>query len=199
MDEVFFNFFENPPKIGYIPSCSDLDRFYYRKQKEWYDNIGENELFYFDLDKEFDDSKTEELLSCDAIFLSGGDTRYFLNNIRKRGFIEKLRDFTSRGGVLIGASAGSIIMTPNIDITELDHGHNTKKLEDMSALKLVDFEFFPHLDEINIKEAINYSKKKRGIVYACEDGDGIIVNNEEVIFFGKVLKIEGGNITTINE
>ena len=157
-------------------------------------------MFYFDLDKEFDESKTEDLLNCDVIFLSGGDTRYFLKNLQDRNFISKIHNFVKKGGVLVGASAGSILMTPNINITELDHGHNTAKLKDMSALNLVDFEFYPHLNwnyDQTLNEIKKYSLISKSIIYGCEDRDGIIVNNDDIQFYGNVLRIENGNITSV--
>jgi len=90
-------------------------------------------LLYFDVDKEYDEKKIEELLACDAIFLSGGNTYYFLNSLRKRKFLPKLREYVRIGGILIGVSAGSIIMSKTIDITTL-HDENTIGLKDYTAL-----------------------------------------------------------------
>lgn len=47
--------------------------------------MGINDLLYFDLDDEYDDTKISEILSCDVIHLSGGNTFYFLSLMQKRG------------------------------------------------------------------------------------------------------------------
>jgi dipeptidase E len=187
------------PRLAYIPSQSDLQRKYFNQKVEWYKQFGITDLLYFDVDKEYDEKKIDELLACDAIFLSGGNTYYFLNSLKKRNFLSVLRDYVKKGGVLIGVSAGSIIMSKTIDITTL-HDENTIGLKEYTALGLVDFEFFPHLDH-NKKQFLEnlkkYSIKSKSVIYACKDGDGIIVNDHEINFFGEVLKIKNGEISTL--
>ena len=98
------------PRLAYIPSQSDLQRKYFNQRVEWYKLFGITDLLYFDVDKEYDEKKIEELLACDAIFLSGGNTYYFLNSLKKRKFLPKLREYVRIGGILIGVSAGSILL-----------------------------------------------------------------------------------------
>ncbi|MBU4510803.1 Type 1 glutamine amidotransferase-like domain-containing protein [bacterium] len=187
------------PRLAYIPSQSDLQRKYFNQKVEWYKQFGITDLLYFDVDKKYDEKKIDELLACDAIFLSGGNTYYFLNSLKKRKFLPKLREYVRIGGILIGVSAGSIMMSKTIEITAL-HDKNTTGFKDYSALDLIDFEFFPHLDH-NMKQYLEdlkkYSIKNNSVIYACKDGDGIIVNNHEIKFFGEVLKIKNGEISRV--
>ena len=187
------------PRLAYIPSQSDLQRKYFNQKVEWYKQFGITDLLYFDVDKEYNEKKIDELLACDAIFLSGGNTYYFLNSLKKREFLPKLREYVRTGGILIGVSAGSIIMSKTINITTL-HDENTIGLKDYTALGLVDFEFFPHLDH-NMKQYLEdlkkYSIKSNLVIYACKDGDGIIVNDYEIKFFGEVLKIKNGEVSRV--
>ena len=200
VDEASMNLFTSKnPKIAYIPSQSDdQEKTWFKKKAEWYKQFGITDLFYFDVDKKYDEEKINELLSCDGIFLSGGNTYYFLNSLKKRNFLQLLQDYVEKGGVLIGVSAGSIIMSKTINITTL-HDENTIGLKNYSALGLVNFDFFPHLDhdkEKYLKEIVEYSKTSKSVIYACKDGDGIIVEGNNMQFFGEVLKIENGEITT---
>jgi len=112
------------PRLAYIPSQSDFERKYFNQKVEWYKQFGITDLLYFDVDKEYDEKKNDELFACDAIFLSGGNTYYFLNSLKKREFLPKLREYVRKGGILIGVSAGSIIMSKTVDITTL-HDENT--------------------------------------------------------------------------
>jgi len=187
------------PRLAYIPSQSDLQRKYFNQKVEWYKKFGITDLLYFDVDKEYDERKIDELLACDAIFLSGGNTYYFLNTLKKRKFLPILIEYVWKGGILIGVSAGSIIMSKKINITTL-HDENTIGLKDYTALGLVDFEFFPHLGH-NMKQFLEnlkkYSIKSNSVIYACKDGDGIIVNDHEIKFFGEVLKIKNGEVSRV--
>ena len=159
---------------------------------------------YFDIDQEYDKWKIDELLACDAIFLSGGNTYYFLNSLHKHNLIPVLQWFVEKGGVLLGVSAGSILMSKSIAITTIDEDiwgdQNTIGLQNLSSLGLNDFEFFPHFDKTDdeiIKRLKQYSKTSKLLIYACNDGDGIVINNENIQFFGEVMKIENGDIEVV--
>jgi len=47
-----------------------------------------------------------------------------------------------------------------------------------------------------LEDLKKYSIKSNSVIYACKDGDGIIVNAHEINFFGNVLKIQNGEIST---
>jgi len=185
------------PKIGYIPSCSDVNRKYFNERKEHYRKLGITDLIYFDLDKEYDESKLCELLTCDAIHLSGGDTYNFLKLIKKRNFDKTIIEYVNNGGILIGISAGAMIMSHNIDICWYD---NLEELSnhDTDSLGLTNFEFMPHFERgtMGIERLIMYSRVKSTTVYACNDGEGIIVNGNEIKAIGNVIKIVNGVIAT---
>jgi len=184
------------PKIGYLPSSSDPQRKYFNEVKNYYAKYGVSQFLYFDLDKEFDKSKIPQLKDCDAIHLSGGNTFYFLYSIKKRRFLKFLQEYAKSGRVLIGVSAGAIIMTPSINTSyalHLQKGDldklNKAGLKNFNALNLVNFEFIPHFDEKENGNFVkNYSSKRENPVYACNDGSGIIVNEEKTIFYGKVFR-----------
>lgn len=191
-------FTSNHPQLAYIPSQSDPKRKYFNQKVKWYQQFGISNLLYFDIDQEYDDKKLNQLLHCDGIFLSGGNTYYFLNSLKKRNFLPILRKYVEKGGILIGVSAGSRIMSKTINITTLLEEDNTN-LKDYSALGLINFEFFPHLNHNEkkyLKKIVEYSKTNKSIIYACKDGDGIIINDNNMQFFGEVLKIDNGKITT---
>jgi len=180
-----------------------MSRKYFNQKVEWYKQFGITDLLYFDIDQEYNEEKISDLLSCDALFLSGGNTYYFLNSLKNRNFISVIKSFVEKGGILIGVSAGSIIMSKTISVTSIDDDiggdQNSVGLKDFSALGLNDFEFFPHFDINNdetTKRLKEYSKTSKSVIYACKDGDGIIVENDNMQFFGEVLKIENGEITT---
>lgn len=56
-----------------------------------------------------------------------------------------LRDWALAGGILIGVSAGAILMAPTIATEALFISLRHEDLTDGDAVGLVPFEFFPHL------------------------------------------------------
>lgn len=200
IDKIWLNqFFTNRvPTIAYIPSCSDSPGYpWYAKKKAWYEQFGVKDLFYFDLDLEFDSNKITKLLSHDVIHLSGGNTFYFLNSIKKRNFIPILEKYISNGGVIVGVSAGAIVMSKDIAIANFGD-QNEIGLQDLSALNFCNFDFHPHFDKNNLElidKLKNYSITNQSIIYACQDGDGIIIDENSIEFFGEILKIDQGVVS----
>ena len=180
------------PSIGYIPSCSDLTRKYFNPKVQYYNELGISDIQYFDLDKEYNEAKINDVFNCDAIHLSGGNTFYFLHLLRKRNLIKLLKLYVEQGGILIGISAGSIIVTKTIDIAQFGD-ENLVGIDDKSSLGLVDFEFMPHWSEDESIKYLDllkdYSKSKNTTVYACADSDGIVIDGDDIKFIGNIIKI----------
>jgi dipeptidase E len=182
-------------KVGYIPSTSDRERRHFKIKKEWYMKYGVNNFIYFDLDEEYDESKVSELFKCDLIHLSGGNTFNFLENIRKRNFKNFLVEYLSKGGVLVGVSAGSYVMTPTIKLTTLYK--EEPPIMDYTGMSLVDFEFLPHYQEKEnyLDMFLEYSKENDGrTVYLCKDNSGVYVNDSEIELIGDIITIRNGEI-----
>lgn len=179
------------PIIGYIPSNADPQRKYYNERQEYYSRLGMDLKVYFELDKEYHPNLLESLLSCDAIHLSGGNTYYFLRWLHKRKMLLPLRQYVKQGDVLIGVSAGSILMTPDISICPLYVDEPREVETDFSALNLVDFAFAPHFGERSPDLAAlrEYSREHRTVVYACRDSGGIVIIDDNVKCVGDVVKV----------
>jgi dipeptidase E len=186
------------PKMGYIPSSSDPQRFWYKQKQSYYAPLGINLALYFEIDVNYDAQKLDELLTCDAIHLSGGNTYHFLYWLRARGLITPLHDYVTRGGLLVGTSAGAILMTPEIGTAALcgDAPLPGEEMTDLSALSLVDFGFLPHINQIESATALlkEYSYKHQSVIYGCQDGDGIIVKGDRVEYIGNFQKAIDGKL-----
>jgi dipeptidase E len=185
-------FNKSNPQIGYIPSASDAERRYFQECKSYYSRIGMDLEVYFELDNEWKPDLLKSLLDCNAIHLSGGNTYYFLHWLRRRNMIDTLIKYVDRGGVLIGVSAGSILMTPDISTSALCGDEVMDGETDFSGLGLVDFSFVPHFGDIpaDIDDLKQYSRDKQMRVYAASDSGGIIVLENEVTCIGDVIEID---------
>lgn len=178
------------PRIAWIPSDFKNNSAWFQSKISYYTQYNATLEEPVQFAAILLESELQNLFSYDAIHLSGGDTSSFLELLRKHNLIPRIQDFVARGGVLIGQSAGSIIMTPNI-FTAYDCG-DERPLEpfDHTALGLVDFAFMPHFEpelEPRCKElALELNLR----VYACKDGDGIVVNGDEIKLMGDVLEFK---------
>ncbi|MBZ9686338.1 Type 1 glutamine amidotransferase-like domain-containing protein [Clostridium estertheticum] len=188
-------FLDKKYTVSYIPSMSDRKLKYFEKAKMELGKYGNFHFKYFDIDDFCNVAKIEKIFKSDIIYLSGGNTYYFLNNLKKRYLITRLRKYVENGGHIIGLSAGAILMSKDISSAKFGD-KDIVGLSDLSSLALVDFDFMPHWnkDSIYLDDLKDYSKSTGNTVYACNDGDGIIVMENKVHFYGDVKMIKQGEM-----
>ncbi|GGD01256.1 hypothetical protein GCM10007216_34960 [Thalassobacillus devorans] len=182
------------PLLGYIPSQTDSDGTYYYTMKNRLDRLGFFDYVYCDIDEAFETRVLGNLGNCDAIFLSGGNTFHFLARLRERQMLDWLRSYVDRGGVIIGVSAGAMIMTENIKTAEFVDvkylGSSPLSPSQYTALGLVDFYFYPHwIEEPSQHRAINELKRSDNTaIFACLDGGGIVIDGDIREYFGHLIE-----------
>ncbi|UYZ23785.1 Type 1 glutamine amidotransferase-like domain-containing protein [Mesobacillus jeotgali] len=180
-------------RLAYIPSRTDKERWYFDKAKPEFSEMDITDFFYFDVDEDFESSQLVEFTSCDAIFLSGGNTYQFLKNLKDRNIFKHIKQMVNEGKPLIGVSAGSMIMSKSIKIAAF-HDENEVQLNELSGLELVDFEFMPHWnrEKDQLEELLKYSLTQEESIFTCNDGDGIVIEGDEIEFYGDIKEIRKG-------
>ena len=186
-------------KIAYIASTPQNEqRTWFLETVKEYQNIDSLiTLEYFDLGEKFSDKDLKKVLNFGIIHLSGGNTFEFLNYINKRNFKKILITHLNNDGLIIGVSAGSIVLPPNINVCNLPEGdENLVGLQNLTALNLVNFEFYPHFtgNKKYLEEIKKYSKTSNNPVYVCSDKNGIFVDNQKVEILNNILKVQLGKI-----
>lgn len=191
-------------QITFIPSCSYDSEIDFIDFVEHYRKFNIKKFINFPIDIPFSDLLKDQALQSDIIFLGGGNTYYFLKELRKNKILTPLKKFVKKGGILAGESAGAIITTPNIDmagVPEFDKDENEDGVRNFKALNLVPFEFFPHYkNSKRYKEELSkISKQMKKQIYACADGGGLIINGGELKPIGKVYHFHRGEINIVNK
>jgi dipeptidase E len=191
------------PLVTFIPSSSYLSEQEFKAFIRHYSKYKIRKFLHFPVDIPFDNILMNEVFKSDVIHLAGGNTFYFLNSLRKNRLLNELKKFAERGGILTGLSAGAIIMTENISTAgypDFDRDENEVGLKNLSALNLVDFLFFPHFRNSDRYDNAfkRFSKLSNKNIFACPDGSGIVINEEETSFMGRVFLFSNGNKITIN-
>ncbi|WP_051353341.1 Type 1 glutamine amidotransferase-like domain-containing protein [Thalassobacillus devorans] len=184
---------KDKPKLGYIPSQTDPEGTYFYPAKQQLEQAGFVDYLYFDVDQAFEKKLLGNLGNCDAIFLSGGNTFYFLNRLRERNMLSWLREYAEKGGVLIGVSAGAMILTESILAAEYvdakylagSYLHPTE----YGGIALADFHFYPHWKgDFRQLEAVKDLTGMGSKVYACPDRSGIVIEGNKREYFGHVIE-----------
>ncbi|MGZ3787165.1 MAG: Type 1 glutamine amidotransferase-like domain-containing protein [Bacteriovorax sp.] len=191
------------PKVTLIPSSSYDAEDDFRFFVEEFSKLGVQKFMLFCVDNPFTKTKLKEVLKSDLIFLGGGNTFYFLKHLKKSGMFAHFDKFLKRGGVLCGLSAGAIVLTPHVHTASFPHfdrDENPWKMKNLSAMKLVNFEFFPHYKNSKRYDAelLHHSKKSKLPLYACADGGGIIIEGEQISFCGKSHQFYQGKKLTVS-
>lgn len=194
---------DRDPVVTYIPACSIDAEGDFLEFARGFQELGVGRFLYFPVDVPFDQTMLAQVLKSSIIHLSGGNTYYFLRSLRRARLLPLLRDYVKRGGVLTGLSAGGIIMTPDIRAAgypKFDRDDNDEGLRDLKAMKLVNFEYFPHYRNSKRYEVelIKQSKRIKYPIYAVPDGNGIVVDGEQLAFFGKIFCFHQGKKTLIS-
>lgn len=179
------------PVLTYVPSDKEDAREEFREIQRRFRPLGIRRFRLIPIDGAWSPEREKLLLSSDAIFLGGGNTYYFLKHLKARKLLAKLKRYSRKGGILLGLSAGSILMTPSVGTAAVpshDSDENEVGIRDQRAMGLVKFEFSPHYERMkrSDQELLRYSRRLDYPVYACRDGEGIVVRDGTIRFVGRV-------------
>lgn len=113
--------------------------------------------------------------AADVLLVNGGDALYLAHWMRESGLVDLLPSLPDT--VWMGFSAGSMVMSPRIGQDFV--GWQAPGGDD-SALGLVDFSIFPHLDhpllpENTMADAERWAAEIQGPAYAIDDATAIAV------------------------
>jgi dipeptidase E len=187
----------NRPQLTFIPASSYMSHLDFQEFVTQYRKFDIQRFIHFPIDVPFNEVIKQEAFSSDIIHLSGGNTYYFLKYLRESKLMGELKQFVKKGGILTGLSAGAIMMTSNIataGFPDFDKDDNEENIKNFKSLNLVNFEFFPHYrnSQRYDRELISHSRKIKEPLYACPDGSGIIVEDHQIRFVGRVYCFHEG-------
>lgn len=192
------------PKFVFVPACcihadEDFDDIVFQ-----YKTFGIKKILRWDIDRPYSITFKDTVFNADIIYLGGGNTYYFLKHLKQKNLVTELRRWVLSGGILAGLSAGAILMSKNIETAgfpSFDRDVNDENLNNLLGLDLVEFDFFPHYR--NSKRYDNelkaFSMKDGKPLYACPDGSGIIVSENQISFVGKAACFINGQKFFINK
>jgi dipeptidase E len=198
-------------RMTYVPYTHEGAGAYFRQFERRYRKFGGTHFQCLPVDApgQIDDPAVrrkaiKQLLDSDIVYLAGGNTYHFLAHLRGSGFLKALGQFAWRGGVVAGLSAGAHLLTPHIRLAgypDFDCDSNDIGLgpRSLSALDLVNFEFFPHYRHSSrYRLALQrYSRFSNRPLYACRDGSGIVIEGDCFTAHGDVWLFDEGYVGKI--
>jgi dipeptidase E len=159
-----------------------------RDRQSLYD-CGIKNIEDLDLKEKSQGDLEKTLANKDVIFVSGGNSFYLLHWIRKSGFDKAVIDFLERGGLYVGASAGSYVACPTIEQAMWKRQDRNKvNITDLTALNLVPFLITAHFEEKYRDVIESATKRTQYPIVALTDKQAILIEKSGVKIVGEGRK-----------
>ena len=189
------------PRIAWIPPFTDQDGAHFSEAGRLFGQAGFDQLEHLDIDEDLDQVQLAYLHEFDVIYLSGGDPVRFRYNAIRAGLSGRLRQCAALGRLIVGASGGALLLTPNVSLFRLQ----TESVEDVvatrgrfAALGAVTFELLPHANRVDaafIDKVRRYTEKTATDVVAVGDGGAIFATSPDAFdHVGPITRYRGGEI-----
>ena len=171
--------------ITFIPTASIVEtvNFYVKSGRKTLEDMG---LMVDEL--EISTASAEEITSKlkqnDYIYVTGGNTFFLLQEMKRTGTDQLIKEEVNSGKLYIGESAGAIVASADIEYAKgMDSIDEAPNLESFEALGLVDFYPVPHYNNAPFQEASKkiidtYSSTLK--LSPISNQEAILVNNEEI-------------------
>ena len=175
-------------KILFIPTATNVDEYkkYIHLTQKVFEDFG-YEVENFDVSIFSEEIAKEKLSEAKIVFISGGNTFYLLQELKRKNLTSYLKERIENGLLYIGESAGSVIAAPDIEYASIvDDKTLATELNDYTGLNLVDFYIVPHFEE----EPFVESSRKTVELYK-DKLDLKLINNKEAIL------VENNNFTIL--
>ena len=175
--EIIRDYIKENETLGFIPTASELDddRWYMEKDREDLIKMKFN-VIEIDISKLSKEEIIEKFNSVNAIFISGGNCFYLLQQLKIKDVLQELIEFANNK-IYIGSSAGACITCPSIEYLEKsDDKSQAPLLNNYKAMNLVDFYILPHY-----KSKEKYTKLADEIESEYKNFKFIKLTNEQAI------------------
>ena len=169
-------------KIVFIPTAGNVEPYtgYIDEGVEMLKSLG-YELEIIDISKYDEDYLKNKLSKTECICISGGNTFYLLQELKKKNLIGLLYERIKEGLFYIGESAGAIIMSENIEYSQMmDDKSIASELDDYTGVNVFEHYVLPHIGEYPFAESTqkileNYQDKIS--LVAINNSEAILVND----------------------
>lgn len=173
-------------RVVFIPTASLVEKvtFYVGADKKSLEKLG-LVIDELEISTASYDEIVNKISNADYIFVEGGNTFFLLQELKRTGADKLITEHINKGKLYIWASAGSIIVSKDIEYAKyMDNPSVAKDLNgDFSALWVVDFYIVPHFTNFPFKKAgekivDEYSGKLD--LYPISNNQVVVVEGERV-------------------
>lgn len=172
-------------KATFIPTAAKHEKvnFYVKSGKTALEKLG---IVVEEVDVSSDDvlEIKRAIETNDFIYISGGNTFFLLQELKKTGTDKIIFEQINAGKPYIGESAGSIILSPNIEyVKDMDNSMEALELTSYDSLHAIEFYPLPHYTNFPFKKIVEKTIKQYTSELALvpiSNSQVILVNGDEV-------------------
>lgn len=177
-------------RVTFIPTASNVEKviFYVNSGKKALEKLG---LIIDKLDVSMANQEEiiKKLTKNDYIYVTGGNTFFLLQELKKSGADKIIVDQVNAGKLYIGESAGAMVASPNVEYAgPMDSVKKAPDLSGFDSLRLIDFCPVPHHTNSPFKKAVEKIITQYGSKFPLKP-----ISNKEVIL------VDDNMVTVTNE
>lgn len=127
----------------------------------------------------------EKIETCDCVFVEGGNTFFLLQELKRSGADKMILEHIQKNKMYIGASAGSMIMSKNIEYAKHmdDLAYAPELKGNYSSLGAINFCIVPHYQNVPFKNAVDKIIKEYSNclqLYPISNNQAIVVDGDKI-------------------
>ena len=155
---LFRNFIQEQilaKQVLFIPTAGNVEHYvdYIDEAKYLFQTLGFS-VDILDIANTSEVVVKEKIKQTPCLYISGGNTFYLLQELKKKNLLELINLRISEGMVYIGESAGAMITAGDIKYSQImDDKMVASELTDYSSFNLVNFAIVPHYGEFPFEES----------------------------------------------
>jgi peptidase E len=186
------------PRIAWIPPDTEGYHAHFNDARQRFSALGFDRLEACDIDREKDDVQLAYLHEFDVVYLSGGDPLRFRFNMFRSGLSGHVRRCLTAGRLVVAASGGALLLTPNVSIFRLRAESLESVLGDrgrFDAMSAVPYEILPHAnrcDQALLGKVRRYSEHVEHDVVTLADGAALLHTGDAFAAVGEVVRYRTG-------
>jgi dipeptidase E len=172
--------------VTFIPTASipESVTFYVKAGRKALERLGLS-VEVLELTKESPETIEGILKKNDLIYVSGGNTFFLLQELRKSGADRIIAELVGRGKMYVGESAGSMVVAPDVEYaSRMDDVKKAPDLSDYTALGLVHCYPLPHYTNFPFAKKVDAIMKTHGgeiRLIPITNSQVILVDNDDTI------------------
>lgn len=154
----------------------------YEKENHKYSQLALSQfqaMGFLDIDfYDFENEPNKDLSRYDIIYVCGGNSFKLLKFAKESNFKDSINNLLNKGGIYVGVSAGSIILSPSIKIAgEIRPDPNDVGLTGLEGFSIIDFILMPHYSSELEQEIVDFERREQTTVERITNDEAITIHN----------------------